>query len=965
MAADRYLGQSVLRVEDPALLRGAGRFVDDLPVSARTAHAAVVRSPHAHARVLAVHVDTALALEGVHTILTGSDVHAWAEPFLVGVRQPMSHWPLAVDRVRYCGEPVAVVVADDRYLAEDAAERVVVDYEPLPVVVDPCAAARDDAPVLHEKVGRNVVSDRSFCYGEPDAQFANAEHIVRLTTHYPRNACTPMECIALVAEYLGETAGYDVVSNFQGPFSLQPVMARALRVDGARLRLRSASDSGGSFGVKQAAFPYIVAMCLAARKAARPVKWVEDRLEHLQAATSATNRVTQIEAAVTHDARVLALRYDQLDDCGAYLRAPEPASLYRTHGHMSGAYAIEHLAVRNRVVLTNKTPSGLNRGFGGPQLYYPLERLMQRIAVELAMDPLAVIRRNLVPANAMPYRAAAGALLDSGNYLQAVDEAVVRGELRSLRGRRDQARREGRCYGIGFAAVVEPSISNMGYITTVLSADERERAGPKNGGTATATVSIDPSGGVSAQVSSLPQGQGHRTVVAQVVADALGVAMQRVTVHVEHDTARDPWTISSGNYSSRFAGAVAGAVHRAACVVARQLCEIASRELNVPVDALTLSNARVHAIDNPDNGLSLRRVAGLAHWSPGQLPAGHTPAIRETVFWTPEPLHAPDSADRVNSSAAYGFIFDYCGVDIDRITGRVTVDRYVTMHDAGNLLNPAMVDGQIRGGFAHGIGAALYEAYHYGQDGSFLSGTFADYLVPSACEVPDPIILHHCCPSPFTPLGAKGVGEGNCMSTPVCLANAVADALAIDDVSLPMTPPRVAEWLSRTGPDMGLSVLALGDDALHGNGQLELSLSTQQLWHALVDPVMLKEVLPGCTRLDPLANHQFIAELALGVGPVRGHFAANVRLHNIKPQRSMSLTGEVNGPLGASHGTATLDLTPRGDSVYVRYDYRFKVSGKVASVGARMLEGAARAVVNQFLKRLAKVAAANGNGKAM
>ncbi len=786
------LGTALERVEDAALLMGRGRYIDDLPVAPGTGHAAILRSPHAHARLVAIDAAPALALPGVHAVVTGADARAWSTPFLVGVRQPMEHWCIALDRVRYAGEPVAIVVADDRYRAEDALALIEVRYEPLAAIVDAEAALRPDAPVLHEAVGTNLVSERAFRYGAPEAAFAAAALRVETTVRYPRNACTPIECLGLIASHDPGEDAYDVLSNFQGPLTLHPVMARALKVPGPRLRLRSAPDSGGSFGVKQALFPLIVAMALAARKAARPVKWIEDRLEHLLAATSATNRVTRIEAAVEADGRVTALRLDQLEDCGAYLRAPEPATLYRNHGNLTGPYRIAHLSVSNRVVVTNKTPTGLNRGFGGPQLYYALERLMQRIAVTLGLDPLEVIRRNLVPADAMPYRAAAGAVLDSGDFPATVAFGAAEGALDDLRRRCAAARAAGRLYGIGFAAAVEPSISNMGYITTLLSAEERRAAGPKDGAVTHATVAVDPLGAVTVTADSLPQGQGHRTVLAQVVGDALGLSPERITVALEHDTQRDPWSIAAGNYSSRFSGAVAGAAHIAALRVREQLARIASQRLNSPADELRFEGGRIFAAGNPANDLDFRRVAALAHWSPGSLPDGVPPALRETARWTPPALTPPDDDDRVNSSAAYGFIFDFCGVEVDRATGAVAIERYVTTHDAGRRLNPALVDGQIRGAFAHAVGAALYEELAYSEDGSFLSGTLADYLVPTACEVPDPLILHRDSPSPVTPLGAKGVGEGNCMTTPVCLANAVADALGADNLDLPLTPARLA-----------------------------------------------------------------------------------------------------------------------------------------------------------------------------
>ena len=769
-----------------------------MPERGDCAGAVVLRSPYAYAEIVGIDATVALSSPEFVTVLTGEDVAPWSKPFIGGVMRPTEHYSLAMDRVRHAGEPVAVVVARDRYAAEDALEGIEVEYRELDPVIDPVAAATPDAPLLHHEDGSNVVSDRHFRYGDPDTAFANADHRVGISVRYPRNACTPIEGFVVVAEYLGDD-GYDVLSNFQGPFSLHPVMARALGIPGSRLRLRSPRDSGGSFGVKQAIFPYIVAMCLASRKAGCPVKWVEDRLEHLLAATSATNRVTTLEAAVTNDGTITALRWDQLDDCGAYLRAPEPASLYRTHGHMTGPYRIPNLEIRNRVVLTNKTPTGLNRGFGGPQVYFALERLMHRIAKTLELDPLDVIRRNLVPKDAFPYRAAAGSLLDSGDYATALDIATGDGRLSRLRARRDAARAEGRRYGIGFAAVVEPSISNMGYITMALTPEERARAGPKDGAAACATVAIDPIGSITVQADSVPQGQGHRTVLAQVVADALGVGLDDITVNVELDTQKDAWSIAAGNYSSRFSGAVAGAAHLAAMKLRDRLARIASTGLNVPPESLEFASGRIFATDNPENAIPLRRAAGIAHWSPGSLPENTEPGLRETVFWSMPGLDPPDENDRVNSSGAYGFIFDMCGVEVDD-TGRVRIDEYVTMHDAGKRLNPALVDGQIRGGFAHGVGAALYEELAYADDGSFLSGTFADYLVPTACEVPNPTILHMETPSPFTPLGAKGVGEGNTMSTPVCLANAVADALGIDDVELPMTPLKVASWFAGEEP---------------------------------------------------------------------------------------------------------------------------------------------------------------------
>lgn len=781
-----HTGRPLRRVEDAELLRGRGRYGDDLPVRRDTLHAAILRSPHPHAEIVSVDPTGALALPGVECVVTGEDARRWTRSFAVAIKTPMQQWCLALDRVRMVGEPVAVVLARDRHTAEDGVEQVAVEYRPLPPVIDPQAAADPAAPLLHPAAGTNIASSRSFRYGDPDAAFAAAAHRVSVTIRYPRNAGVPIETAVVVAEYLPGEGVYDVTANFQGPFAMHPVMAMALAVPGNRLRLRLPPHSGGSFGAKHAVFPYVVLMALAARKAGRPVKWVETRLEHLVAATSATNRVTTLSAAVNDDGVIQALDWDQLEDCGAYLRAPEPATLYRMHGNMTGAYRVQNLKIRNRVATTNKTPSGLVRGFGGPQMYFALERLMQRIADALGLDPLEVIRRNLVTQT--PYRCPAGALLDSGDYPAALAFAVEQGGLAELCRRRDWVRASGRLYGIGYAAVVEPSISNMGYITTVLAPEERQRAGAKGGAQAAATVALDPLGGVSVILDSTPQGQGHRTVAAQVVADVFGLDPAAIRVETALDTGKDAWSIAAGNYSSRFAGAAAGAAYLAATRLRDKLAQIAASQLNARPEQLRFADGRVFAVANRDNSLSFIRVAGSGHWSPV---ASETDALQETVFWSPTSLAAPNDADEINSSAVYGFVFDFCGIEIDRDTGVLRIDKYVSLHDAGRILNPLLYDGQVRGAFAMAVGAALYERFVYGEDGGMLTGSLMDYPVPTAGMVPELDILHQETPSPVTPTGAKGVAEGNSMSTPVCIANAVADALGVADIELPLTPERV------------------------------------------------------------------------------------------------------------------------------------------------------------------------------
>jgi len=789
-----------MRKEDPALLSGRGRFADDLPMPAGTLHGHVIRSPHAHAKILRIDAQEALAQQGVWSVITGEDVRKLSDPFLIVLKAPIDQWSLAVERVRYVGEPVALVVAESRYLAEDAAELVAVDYEPLAAVVDPRAACRASAPLLHSKAKSNEISVRKFSYGDSAGAFDRADARVALTCEYPRNSFTPMECYVVLADYDAANDSYDVLANFQGPFSTHPVMARALRVPGPRLRLRIPPDSGGSFGIKLSVFPYIVLAAIAARITGRPVKWVEDRLEHLVAASSGPNRITQIEAAVTKDGRILGLRLDQLEDYGAYLRAPMPGPLYRMHGAITGAYDIANVEVINRVVLTNKMPASLVRGFGGPQLYLALERLISCIAVELGLDHLDVIKRNLIPREKFPYRAAAGALYDSGDYLQAVETTTGNGRLAELKRRQAAARAAGRHYGIGFAAVVEPGMSNMGYLSTVLTPEARERAGPKNGAVSMVTVNVDPLGAVSVTADVTVQGQGHATVLAQIVADRLGLAPDEVKVVLELDTAKDQWSIAAGTYSCRFTPGTAVAAHIAAERVAEKVKAIAAKQLNVLAGDLELVGGKVRSRGNPDNAIPFARVAGTSHWSPVMLPEGMAPALRETAVWSPPELEPPASDDRINTSLTYGFVFDMCGVEIDPLTYQVRVDRYVSMHDAGCMLNPLIAHGQMRGAFVQGIAAALYEEFVYDENGQFLSGTFADYLVPTVAEIPPVEIMHQETPSPFSPLGAKGLAEGNCMSVPACIANAIADALSIRDVELPATPRRIHALIAGAEP---------------------------------------------------------------------------------------------------------------------------------------------------------------------
>ncbi len=793
-ATGGLVGRPVPRFEDASLLRGEGWFMDDLSPLPGIAEAAVVRSTVAHARIASVDPSAALAADGVIGVLTGSDVAELSRPFPSVLGAPVDYRAAATDVVRYVGEPVAVVVATDRYLAEDAAEAVVVEYEPLPVVAGVDQALEGGAPALHPAVGSNVISDRRFRYGDPEAAFSRADLVVSKRFRHPRSTCLPVEGYGVVCLWEEATASVTAWANFQGPFTVHGVAAHALGIPAPRLRIVTPPDSGGSFGTKAALYVYVVLMALASRRFGVPVRWTEDRVEHLLASSSATERVTDIQAAFSAAGRLLGLRLDMVDDVGAYVRAPEPATLYRMHGCLTGAYDVSDVEARARVVVTNRCPTGLNRGFGGPQLYLPLERVMAIAAGRLGLDPAEVARANLVPASAMPYRTASGAVYDSGDYAACLDEALRLAGYAEVRARRSAAtpsRGSDRLLGVGLACVVEPSVSNMGYITLAQEPGERASSLPKSGNAEGVTIVVGPHGGVTVRFTTTPQGQGHATVAAQVVADALGVDPGLVDVRTAADTAANPWTVSSGNYSSRFAAMGAGVVHVAATRLAEQVRAVAGKVLGVEAGQVELAGGQARVTGDPGRSVSLRRLAGTAHWDPAGLPPGVDAGLAITTYVQAPTLEPPGPDDRVNASATYGFLCDVAVVEVDPDTGEVVVLRYVTVHDAGRILNPLLAEGQVHGGLAHGLGAALSEAHVYDGEGQLMTATLLDYAVVGATEVPRPVTSYRESPSPLTPLGAKGLGEGNAMSAPAALANAVADALGVEDVELPMTPARV------------------------------------------------------------------------------------------------------------------------------------------------------------------------------
>ncbi len=787
--AQTQVGQSAKRVEDQRLLTGKGRFIDDLEPVANIAHAAILRSTQAHAKIVSLDVSEAKESPGVLGVLTGEDIKNLSSPFPLAVNVPVSYYSMAIDRVRYVGEPMVVVVAEDRYAAEDAAELIEVEYEPLPVVLDPEEALQPDATLLHDEVGSNAGNHRTFEFGDPGGAFAEADIVVQDKFRLHRYSSTPIETYGVIANYDGASDSMTIWANFHGPFILHRVVATALGIPQNRLSFIVPPDIGGSFGIKSAVYPYMALMGIASRVVGRPVKWIEDRVEHLLGSSSGTNRVSEVRAAFREDGELIGLDYRFIDDVGGYIRSPEPATMYRCFGNFTGAYAVKNVQVETYSVMTNKVPTGLNRGFGGPQLYFPLERIMDLAAERLEMDPAELRLRNVIRADQFPYRTPLGGIYDSGDYEAVLNRALELSKYRELREQQARAREEGRYFGIGIATIVDPSGTNMGYVT--LARHHEERTNDMSGCTEAATVGMDPSGGVTVRLTTTPQGQGHETVARQIVADELGIPPERVNAVAEMDTLAQPWTITTGSYSSRFAPLSASAIAMAARKLRTKLARIAAHSLNVDADDLELRDGRFVVRDDPEQSLSLRQAAGIAHWNSSSLPEEIEPGLHETAFYSLPVTAAPNEEDEVDSSATYGFLADIVVVEVDPETYDIRIVDYVTVHDAGTILNPMIVEGQIYGAAAHGIGGTFLEEFHYNEDGQLVTGSFMDYLCLTATESPRLTIDHIETPSPFSLLGAKGLGEGNSMSAPAALANAVADAIkpvGLRVTELPITP---------------------------------------------------------------------------------------------------------------------------------------------------------------------------------
>jgi len=774
------IGRPLPRVEDPRLLRGHGAYVTDMALPGLL-HLAVLRSPHAHARIRKADLGGAATMRGIVATLGAGDVQALgALPVLAappGQRQ--TDFPvLPHDRVRYVGQPVAAVVAESRYVAQDALERMVMEYEPLPVVMDVEAATRADAPRLYDEWPDNVVVSRTIGSGDPDRAFASAHTIVEQTFTMPRQTAAPLEGRAVCASFDARTGELTLWASSQAPHQYRTVLAGVLGLDEDRIRV-IVPDVGGGFGVKLHYYPEEVLACVAAMRLGRPVKWVETRSEHFLATVHAREQRVRARAAFDECGTLQALDVHVRGDVGAHLHTKGAGPIFLGGAVLPGPYAVRDFRAQLDGVVTNKVPFGAYRAFGMQQAAFVTERLMDIAARRLGLDPAVIRRRNLVPPSAFPYRSAANLLYDSGNYERALDLALATADYAGLRAMQARARAQGRLVGIGLAAYVE--VTGMGPSRLMAAMGNRQ------GGYETAIVRIEPSGRATVATGVVEIGQGIRSSLAQVAAAVLTLPPDRVRV-VLGDTALCPYS-AYGTADSR--GSVVGgsSVLEASRIVRAKIVRLAAHLLEASPDDVEMEDGVCRIRGAPDRAVTIAVVAREAYRGQN-LPAGIDPGLEARYTYQPD-----------NWTFPYGI--HVAAVEIARQLGTVTLLGYWVAHDCGTVINPLLVDGQIAGGVAQGIGGALMEELVYNEHGQLLSGTFMDYALPIASSVPPLVVAHLETPSPHTPGGVKGMAEGGTIGAPAAIANAVADALASAGVEpaeihfYPLTAPRLFALLEQ------------------------------------------------------------------------------------------------------------------------------------------------------------------------
>jgi carbon-monoxide dehydrogenase large subunit len=750
----------VKRLEDPRLLRGGGRYLDDV-VLPRMLAVAFVRSPHPHAHVAALDGAAARALAGVVAVVTAAELRGVARPLaprLSGGGFSPTEWPALADgEVRFCGEAVAAVVARTPYLAADARELVRVEYEPLRALVS----------VEDALAAESLLFRRDWRHGDVDGVFAQAPVVLRERFTHGRLAAAPMEPRGVVADWDGESL--TVWASTQVPSVLRSALAAALGLEETRVRVL-APDVGGAFGLKTHVFPEDVAVAALARLLGHPVKWVEERREQLTAAAHARGQRVDVELAADAGGVVRGLRARVVSDGGAYHIYPLTGALepLGTAAILPGPYRAEAYAYEALAVATHKPPLGAYRGVGMTMGAFAMERMMDLLAERLGVDPAEIRRRNFIPRDGYPFTSASGMTYDSGDYPGALEQALARAGYDALRREQAAARAAGRLVGIGVACYTE--YTGMG------SEVFRRRGMEDVRGLEAATVTMDPDGGVRCATSFPSQGQGHATTIAQVVADRLGVALERVRL-VPTDTAVAP--TGAGTFGSRGAVSIGGTIAVAADRLRDRLQALAGHQLEAAAADVVLADGRAQVRGFPDRAVAVAELARLAYSLPlGGLPATIGPGLSETVFFDPP---GPTFSGAVHVAA----------VEVDPDTGRVQVRRYVVIEDCGPVVNPTIVEGQIHGAVAQGLGEALLESIVYDADGQTLTATLMDYALPTAADVPALEIGHLETPSPLMPGGVKGMGEGGTIGAPAAIANAVADAvrpLGVRVTGLPIRP---------------------------------------------------------------------------------------------------------------------------------------------------------------------------------
>lgn len=786
VSATRWIGVPLKRKEDPPLLTGSATFVDNIDTR-NMIYAAVLRSPYAHARIKNIDVTTAMRHPGVVATLTGQEVKKLTKPVSPVIPMPIEMFPMAIEKVRYVGEPVAAVAAVSRADAADALELIKVDYEPLPPVADAEEAMKPDAPLVFEELGSNIAVHDKLEYGDMASAFSEADKVVEETLRIHRYTSSPLETNGCIAAYDQVTGVLTIWSNSAFVGILLDTLQKTLGMETTKIRLLTPSV-GGSFGLKGSApRAVLIIVCLLSMLTGRPVKWIEDRREHLIAGGHACNSVFRVQAAVKNDGTVLALKVKEIDDEGG---SPGFAGYHVTNklNNLTGAYKVKNISIEFYSVMTNKCPTAANRGVGKPAMCFIWERMMDRVAEELGLDRVAVRLRNFIQPSEFPYETPNGNVYGSGDYPTILKKALDKIGYDTLRADQARLRQEGRYIGLGISTSVEPGGSNLArhYIL----ASKPHRTGAFDG----CTIKMEHDGKVFVNLGSNSSGQGHSTTTAQIVAEVMGITPDDVEVATIFDSASSPWTIYSGRWGNNFTAVGVGAVVGAVEKIKDKVRRIAAYQLDANPESIEVSDGKAFVRDSPKRAKTLKEIAQTAYFKTLDLPPGMEPGLYATCIYNYPYANVADEKRRIRSQFTFGGSAHLAVVEIDAETGFVRLLRYVIVADAGNMINPLIVEGQIHGATAHGISAALGEEFIYDQTGQPLTATFMDYLKPTSMDSANIEVSHVEIPDPFTMFGAKGVGEGGALLSPAAIASAVEDALRPFDAKvteLPMTPEKV------------------------------------------------------------------------------------------------------------------------------------------------------------------------------